>query len=43
VAETAPDGDADLEHCGLDEFTVPQCGHYGGMLKPDISRCWISV
>jgi len=36
VAETAPDGDADLEHCGLDEFSVPQCGHCGGMLKPDV-------
>ena len=36
VAETAPDGDADLEHCGLDEFSVPQCGNCGGMLKPDV-------
>ena len=36
VAQTAPDGDADLEHCGLDAFSVPQCGHCGGMLKPDV-------
>jgi NAD-dependent SIR2 family protein deacetylase len=36
VAETAPDGDADLEHCGLDAFSVPQCGSCGGMLKPDV-------
>ena len=36
VAETAPDGDADLEHCWLDEFSVPQCGRCGGMLKPDV-------
>jgi NAD-dependent SIR2 family protein deacetylase len=36
VAQTAPDGDADLEHCELDEFSVPQCGHCGGMLKPDV-------
>ena len=36
VAETAPDGDADLEHRGLDGFRVPQCGQCGGMLKPDV-------
>ncbi len=36
VAETAPDGDADLGHWELDEFSVPQCGHCGGMLKPDV-------
>jgi NAD-dependent SIR2 family protein deacetylase len=36
VAQTAPDGDADLEHCGLDEFKVPECRHCGGMLKPDV-------
>lgn len=36
VAEAAPDGDADLEHCGLDEFCMPQCEHCGGMLKPDV-------
>ncbi len=36
VAETAPDGDADLEHCGLEEFSVPQCEHCGGMLKPEV-------
>jgi NAD-dependent SIR2 family protein deacetylase len=36
VAQTAPDGDADLEHCGLDAFRVPECGRCGGMLKPDV-------
>ncbi len=36
VVKTAPDGDADLEHGGLEEFSVPQCGHCGGMLKPDV-------
>ncbi|MEO8346433.1 MAG: NAD-dependent protein deacetylase [Betaproteobacteria bacterium] len=36
VAETAPDGDADLDHCGLDEFSVPACEDCGGMLKPDV-------
>ena len=36
VAQTAPDGDADLEHCGLDAFSVPQCGYCGSMLKPDV-------
>jgi NAD-dependent SIR2 family protein deacetylase len=36
VAQTAPDGDADLEDCGLDAFRVPRCGHCGGMLKPDV-------
>ena len=36
VAQTAPDGDADLEHCALDGFSVPECGHCGGMLKPDV-------
>ena len=36
AAQTAPDGDADLERCGLDDFGVPQCGICGGMLKPDV-------
>ena len=36
VAQTAPDGDADLEHGALDGFSVPECGHCGGMLKPDV-------
>ena len=36
VAQTAPDGDADLEHCALDAFSVPECAHCGGMLKPDV-------
>jgi len=36
VAQTAPDGDADLEHGALDAFSVPECRHCGGMLKPDV-------
>jgi NAD-dependent SIR2 family protein deacetylase len=36
VAQTAPDGDADLGHGALDGFSVPECGHCGGMLKPDV-------
>ena len=36
VAQTAPDGDADLEHRALDAFSVPECRHCGGMLKPDV-------
>ena len=35
-AVVAPDGDADLEHGALDGFSVPECGHCGGMLKPDV-------
>ena len=36
VAQTAPDGDADIEHCALDAFSVPECGHCGGMFKPEV-------
>ena len=36
VAQTAPDGDADLDDRTLDAFTVPECKHCGGMLKPDV-------
>ena len=36
VAQTAPDGDADLEDCALDAFSVPECRHCGGILKPDV-------
>ena len=36
VAQTAPDGDADLDDCALDSFSAPACGHCGGMLKPDV-------
>ncbi len=36
MAQTAPDGDADLEHYALDVFSVPECGHCGGMLKPEV-------
>ena len=36
VAQTAPDGDADFEHGELDGFSAPECGHCGGILKPDV-------
>ena len=36
VAQTAPDGDADLEDGALDAFSVPECRQCGGMLKPDV-------
>ena len=36
MAQTAPDGDADLEDGALDAFSVPECEHCGGMLKPDV-------
>jgi NAD-dependent SIR2 family protein deacetylase len=36
VMQTAPDGDADLEDCALDGFSVPECRQCGGMLKPDV-------
>lgn len=35
-AETAPDGDADLDGHDFSRFRVPACGHCGGMLKPDV-------
>lgn len=35
-AETAPDGDADLDDRDFSAFRVPACPHCGGMLKPDV-------
>jgi NAD-dependent SIR2 family protein deacetylase len=32
----APDGDADLEEMDFSRFSVPACGHCGGVLKPDV-------
>lgn len=34
-AETAPDGDADLE-VDFSGFRIPDCPHCGGILKPDV-------
>ncbi|WAC62849.1 NAD-dependent protein deacetylase [Pseudoxanthomonas sp. SL93] len=36
VADTAPDGDADLEGRDFDAFDVPECEACGGVLKPDV-------
>jgi NAD-dependent SIR2 family protein deacetylase len=36
AAEMAPDGDADLDDRLLAGFTVVDCEHCGGMLKPDV-------
>ena len=36
TANAAPDGDADLEPGGLDDFRVPGCARCGGTLKPDV-------
>lgn len=35
-AQSAPDGDADLESQDFAQFDVPPCPHCGGMLKPDV-------
>jgi NAD-dependent SIR2 family protein deacetylase len=35
-ADTAPDGDADLEQIDFSPFRVPDCGRCGGMLKPRV-------
>lgn len=35
-AQTAPDGDADLEGLAFDEFAVPSCPRCDGLLKPDV-------
>lgn len=35
TAETAPDGDADLE-VDFSNFRIPHCPHCGGILKPDV-------
>lgn len=31
-----PDGDADLAEADLDHFSVPECDHCGGIVKPDV-------
>ena len=36
VADSAPDGDADLEGRDFDAFDVPECEACGGVLKPDV-------
>ena len=36
IADTAPDGDADLEGRDFSRFRAPRCGECGGMLKPDV-------
>jgi NAD-dependent SIR2 family protein deacetylase len=36
VADSAPDGDADLEGRDFDTFDVPECEACGGVLKPDV-------
>lgn len=36
TAETAPDGDADLEGVNFHRFNVPQCQRCDGILKPDV-------
>lgn len=35
-AGIAPDGDADLDEVDFSRFTVPDCLHCGGLLKPDV-------
>lgn len=35
-ADTAPDGDADLEDRDFAQFDVPPCSACGGVLKPDV-------
>ena len=35
TADTAPDGDADLE-VDFSDFHIPDCPHCGGILKPDV-------
>ena len=35
TADTAPDGDADLE-VDFSDFRIPDCPHCGGILKPDV-------
>ena len=36
VSRIAPDGDAHIDPAGITRFTVPDCGHCGGLLKPDV-------
>lgn len=35
-ADSAPDGDADLDVAAFGEFRVPACPRCGGLLKPDV-------
>jgi NAD-dependent SIR2 family protein deacetylase len=35
-AETAPDGDADVEAASVEAFEAPRCERCGGLLKPDV-------
>jgi len=35
-AESAPDGDADLERADFSSFREPACAHCEGLLKPDV-------
>lgn len=35
-AGIAPDGDADLDEVDFSRFSVPDCLHCGGLLKPDV-------
>ena len=35
-AETAPDGDAELDRAAVAGFRVPGCGRCGGIMKPDV-------
>jgi len=36
TAETAPDGDADLDRMDFSSFRAPTCSHCDGLLKPDV-------
>ena len=35
-ARDAPDGDADLDGLDFSGFAIPECGHCGGILKPNV-------
>jgi NAD-dependent SIR2 family protein deacetylase len=36
IANTAPDGDADLENIDFHQFQIPDCATCGGVLKPSV-------
>lgn len=36
IAALRPDGDADLKTAESSEFSVPDCGNCGGIMKPDV-------
>ena len=36
TADTAPDGDADLNHADVSSFRAPSCTRCNGVLKPDV-------